>query len=339
MPDPFLPPLDMERDGRQDTFLVLPVSIDRSPYYRAQIPVVRFRNGAGPSLIMMAGNHGDEYEGQFALRELLARLTPEMITGTLTVIPSLNNSAVAASRRCSALDEGNLNRSFPGRPDGGYTERLAHALEAGLFREHAYVYDLHAGGTTMAHLPCALCDPLDESDPRWAKTRELMFAQGLPYAFVGTAGPDSNGALGGVRRAGAIGICAELGGGASVTPEGMRYTRIAIDRILMATGILAAPVLEPGADEPAPCLELEVNDPQKHWVFAPRAGWVETLVEIGEPVTLGQPVARLFDLTGALSAPLVLEATESGIVLSRRLHCVCEPGDSLLQIGRVLAEH
>jgi len=62
--------IDFDRDGRQMDFLRLPHSVDGSAYGWIPIPLVCLRNEPGPRVVLMAGNHGDEFEGQVALTKL-----------------------------------------------------------------------------------------------------------------------------------------------------------------------------------------------------------------------------------------------------------------------------
>jgi predicted deacylase len=62
--------LDLEKDGKQHGFLRLPFSTDLSAYGTIPIPITCIRNGEGPTALLVAGNHGDEYEGQIALSKL-----------------------------------------------------------------------------------------------------------------------------------------------------------------------------------------------------------------------------------------------------------------------------
>ena len=49
-----------------------------------------------------------------------------------------------SGQQLSGIETRNLNRCFPGRPDGTYTERVAHAIQQLLLREHAdMAIDLH----------------------------------------------------------------------------------------------------------------------------------------------------------------------------------------------------
>ncbi len=56
--------IDFERDGKQIDWLYLPHSVTRSAYGEIMIPIAVVKRGKGPTVLLMAGNHGDEYEGQ-----------------------------------------------------------------------------------------------------------------------------------------------------------------------------------------------------------------------------------------------------------------------------------
>lgn len=99
-------PIDFSHEGRQAGHLAIPYSIDRSPYYQIRIPVLRLKNGEGPSLLLMAGNHGDEYEGELQLGRLMRLLDVAEIRGAVTILPMANLPAVMAAKRCSPFDGG-----------------------------------------------------------------------------------------------------------------------------------------------------------------------------------------------------------------------------------------
>ncbi len=82
----------------------------------------------------MAGNHGDEYEGQVALGKLIRSLEAEEVCGRIIILPSADFPAAMAGMRTSPLDGGNLNRSFPGDPYGGPTAQIADYIESGCCR-------------------------------------------------------------------------------------------------------------------------------------------------------------------------------------------------------------
>ncbi len=84
----------------------------------------------GPTLLAVAGVHGDEFEGMEAIRQFFADVNPAELSGTLIGLPICNPPAYLAMSRASppSMDGLNLARVFPGRPDGLPTERLAFKL-------------------------------------------------------------------------------------------------------------------------------------------------------------------------------------------------------------------
>src|SRR3981189_4001849 len=77
-------------DGKATGFVRVRHSVHRSAYGWIPIPIVRIRNGDGPSVLMQAGTHGDEWEGQIGLGNLLRALEPKDIKGRLGILPSVN---------------------------------------------------------------------------------------------------------------------------------------------------------------------------------------------------------------------------------------------------------
>jgi len=112
-------------DGVHHGFLHLPYSRDDSAWGSVMIPLTVVRSGDGPTALLSGANHGDEYEGPVVLQELAHALQPSQVRGRVIIVPAFNYPAFRAGSRTSPIDAGNLNRSFPGRPDGGFTEKIA----------------------------------------------------------------------------------------------------------------------------------------------------------------------------------------------------------------------
>jgi predicted deacylase len=324
--------LDLDTDGKRLGHVGIPFSIDRSPYFQVKVPVCVVRNGTGPSVLLMAGNHGDEYEGELALAHLVRRLEPARIRGRVTIVPMANQPAVMAAKRCSPLDGGNLNRAFPGDPRGTPTSRLAHFLESVLFPAHDVVLDIHSGGTSMEHLPTALTE---KHHDRAAQDRalDLMAAMGFAYGFVADNGAASPTSMGAARRAGAIGVSGEFGGGGTCTAESTAMTRAAIDNLLVAVGVTSSPVLCDRRRPPAAPMRFLSLSRHSQGIYATRRGWFEPAVKLGDTVAAGDLAGWYHDLERLESPEEPLRFAEGGIVLSRRLHTHCESGDCLMQVA------
>ena len=78
-------------------------------------------------------------------------LQPKDIKGRLVILPSANFPAAMEGRRTSPIDEGNLNRSFPGDAEGTITQQIAYFIEHSLLPGFDYSFDFHSGGS-LAHL-------------------------------------------------------------------------------------------------------------------------------------------------------------------------------------------
>ena len=119
------------------------------------VPIVCIRNGYGPTVLITAGNHGDEHEGPLIVRRLLNSLDTSSVSGCIIMMPALNYPAVLADTRVSPIDAGNMNRAYPGSADGTPTFSIAHFVESVLLPKCDAALDLHSGGKASEFLPCA----------------------------------------------------------------------------------------------------------------------------------------------------------------------------------------
>lgn len=325
--------IDFNRDGKIIDYLGMPYSVDRSPYYHIKIPIGRIKNGVGPRVLLMAGNHGDEYEGEICLSRLLRLISPEDITGELTILPFSNLPAVMAARRRSPFDNGNLNRSFPGNPNGCPTEKLAYYLEHELFPQHDIIFDLHSGGTSMAHLITGLIE--ENNDPtHFERALALLKAMGMPYAFIARNGIDAPTSMAAAARAGAIGISGEFGGGGTVTPHSMEMTALAINKLLLATGITNKEFL-PTKKQVQTTQLLHLHSHEQA-IYATRRGWFEPAVNLGDKVNKGDIAGWYHDFERITEKEEILRFKASGIVISHRLHTDSQAGDCLIQVASIV---
>jgi N2-acetyl-L-2,4-diaminobutanoate deacetylase len=109
----------------------------------------------GPTVVITAGIHGDEYEGPAALMKLTETLRPQAVSGTVIAIPVANPLAFAAGSRTTPEDGLNLARVFPGNPNGSITERLATFIFNEYVSRANYLIDLHSGGVEYLFMPLA----------------------------------------------------------------------------------------------------------------------------------------------------------------------------------------
>jgi N-alpha-acetyl-L-2,4-diaminobutyrate deacetylase len=178
---PITATVDFEAEGVQHGFLKLPHSHDASAWGAVMTPITVVKRGEGPTALLTGANHGDEYEGPIALFDLASRLTAEEVSGRVIIVPAMNAPAFRAARRTSPIDGGNMNRVFPGRPDGGVTEKIADYFQRSLLPMADLVLDIHAGGKTLEFVPFAAAHQLTDTDQQ-EKAMAAVAAFGAPYS-------------------------------------------------------------------------------------------------------------------------------------------------------------
>ena len=116
-------------------------------YSLVPLTVINGLRGSNPNgVICFGGTHGNEYEGQIAVKRLCTDLRAEDIAGRVVLMPQLSESACVANTRTSPLDGVNMNRAFPGNARGTISSRIAHFVKTRIFPLGRVVIDIHSGG-------------------------------------------------------------------------------------------------------------------------------------------------------------------------------------------------
>jgi predicted deacylase len=151
----------------------------------ARIPVSLVRgSGDGPVLALVAGTHGYEYPGITALQRLRQSIDPGALRGTLILVHIANPpSFYGRTVYTSPADGKNLNRVFPGRPDGTLSERIAHAITTQVIAKADFLVDLHAGDANEALRPYVYM-PVTGDARLDTATRGMALAFGLDHIVI-----------------------------------------------------------------------------------------------------------------------------------------------------------
>jgi hypothetical protein len=339
MPEPrksrLVPEVDFDRDGKQTGFIRLFHSTHDSAYGFIPIPIVVVKNGEGPTAFFSSGNHGDEYEGQVALTNLIKWLEPGMVKGRVIMLPMANFPAALAGRRVSPIDDLNMNRIFPGDPDGTVTRQIAHYIDSELITRADLVIDLHSGGSSLNYIPTALAK--QSADPAlYAKQLAALRAFGAPYTYIqgGAQGQGGDQTLGsGADRRGRISLGTELGGAGAVNASGLAIAERGLRNLLVHLGIIGR---EHWVEPPVATRFLDVRGPEMY-VYAPEAGVFEPLVELGDEVVPGTPAARIHIPETPWLPPIEIAFKAAGIVMCKRIPARTKRGDCLFHLASDLA--
>ncbi len=323
--NPIQPTIPLDEDGKRHGFLRLPYSRDDSAWGSVMIPITVIKNGDGPTALLTGANHGDEYEGPVALQELTVTLEPEDITGRVIIVPAFNYPAFRAARRTSPIDWRNLNRTFPGRPDGTVTEKIADYFNRTLVPMADIALDFHSGGKTLDFLPFAAAHVLDDKVQE-AACVAAMEAFNAPYSVM-MLEIDKVGMYDtAVEDQGKVFVSTELGGGGTATAKSIAIAKKGARNLLIHAGILS------GEMEMGPTKRLGQPDGEC-FTFAESDGLIEPTRDLGDPVTRGDVVARIWPVDRTGVAPVDCYAHIDGIVTTRHFPGLVKVGDCVAVVS------
>ena len=295
-----------------------------------QVPVTTLANGHaleltlhelcgaedGPTLGLTAGIHGDEPLGVETVRRLLEQVESEPLRGTLLALPVANAYAFQALTRNTPLDMSNLNRIFPGNPNGMLSEQLAHAICEQLLDRCDAIIDFHSGGN-LATVDYAYIHE-DDIGLAHAFSCELLYR--APY-FEGTFTACA-------RAKGIHSVVSELGGGqqrnAHYLEKGIRGALNVMRALGMLDGAPTPPEEQTIVEELATLrphhggIMLSAFDPSR----------------LGETVPQGTELARIvspytFEVLEVITAPF----DPSILILTREGVTTVNPGDYGLMVA------
>src|SRR5262245_44077689 len=319
--NPIVPTIDLAADGVQHGFLRLPYSRDDSAWGSVLIPLAVVKNGGGPTALLTGANHGDEYEGPLALQELAATLDPAAISGRVIIVPFMNYPAFRAGLRTSPIDRGNLNRAFPGRPDGTVTEKIADYFTRALLPQADIVLDIHSGGRTLDFLPFACIHRLVDSTLQ-ARAHAAMEAFSAPYSMmlreIDAVGMYDTTA----EDMGKVFVSTELGGGGTATARSVAIAGRGCRNLLIHAGILA------GRVERHRSVMLDMPSGEC-FVFSEEEGLIEPRVDLGARVRKGDELARVWPVDRTGRSPASYSAKIDGLLVARHFPGLIKPGDCL----------
>jgi uncharacterized protein len=273
-------------------------------------------------MLITGGVHGDEFEPMAAVRRLALHLKTEILTGTVVLVPVVNEAAFQRGNR-TAEDDLDLARVCPGDPHGSPTERVAHELSK-LIRKADFYIDLHTGGTACCILP--LAGYTNHADQLLReKQRQMAHAFNLPLVWA--ADPTLNGrSLSVARDTNVPAIYVEHHGAATCDPDGVEAMVDGCLNVLAHVGMLTRS-LPPSRVEH----DIRETGPDTGYFqgshLAPCGGFFETSVALGDHVQAGESIGRIVDPVG--QRPVEVTAETTGMVICIRTFSSIKKGDHL----------
>jgi predicted deacylase len=302
-------------------------------YSLVPLTVINGARGTNPNgVLLFGGTHGNEYEGQIAVKRLCRDLDPERMAGRVILMPQLSESACRANTRVSPFDNVNMNRAFPGNPRGTLSYRISNFVTTRVFPLGRVVIDIHSGGREGAFPICTSFHPIpDPAQAAEIETVARLFDP--PFLFIYSSAMASGLLTDEAEALGKISIGGEFGTGETADPAGIRHAYEGVWNVLRHYGLVdepVQPIRAPGAPAPKLVAAAELSA----YVPCPRDGVWEPLTELGAAVAQGDLLGRLHDFSDHAEAPLEIRADRAGYLLM--MHRSARPlkGQTLFVIAR-----
>lgn len=278
----------------------------------------------GPRLAIIAGIHVNETSSIEAVIRLQRALDPAKLKGRVSIIPIVNLPAVPLrSQYVCPLDDKNINFSFPGRPDGTFSEAIAYALLNDWARDALCFADLHGGDLCeeVSHFMVVQRTGDAEFDRRNLEIAQCFDAQIIASIDPSHMDHPARSVTGRAKR-GQYAAFAEAGRIGLIEEAHVAYHFEGLLRLLHNLGMT----------DSAPAKQREaVIITRYHWVPGPVDGFYRYHVEPGQKVAKGTLMATVENTYGETIAQVT--APEDGHILWRITHALSSKDSFVIGLG------
>jgi uncharacterized protein len=275
----------------------------------------------GPVVFISAGVHGCEYPAIETVIRLSNSIDPSELAGILVLMPVVNLPSFRKRTPFVCPEDGlNPNRTFPGDPNGSYTEQLVHAVTEEFIANADVYIDLHGGDMVEDLVPFSICRRSSERVDQTAF--ELASVFGLPYLLsVDRPVQAAAGVMSFVAAAerGVPGFIAEAGRTGLLEEGPVQMLLDGTSRVLAHLDML---------DRETPPVAGVTVLTSFEWLYSQNAGMFHTAVAVGDNVASGQVVGtvdslfgeRLEDVTSPVTGQVLFlttspSVTENGLLM------------------------
>jgi predicted deacylase len=272
----------------------------------------------GPALCLTAAVHGDELNGIEMVRRVMHDLDPQKLSGTVIGVPIVNLQGFRGGSRYLP-DRRDLNRYFPGNPNGSAASRIAYSFFTEVIRHCDALIDLHTGSFERANLPQLRAD-LRNPDV-------VTLTHGFGATVILHSEPETGTLRYAASRIGIPAVTLEAGGPSELELKEVMHGVKGIETLLNTLGMVRKTRL---LGDPEPVYYRSV------WVRADRGGILLADVGLGSTVRRG-------DLLGTITDPMNNSSTNlyapfSGRVIGMARNQVVMPGFAAFHVGIQTAE-
>ena len=264
----------------------------------------------GPTVAILAGIHGDEYEGVIAALALARELPGELLSGTVKIVSPAHPAAWQSCSRISPIDDANLARVFPGYQNGSATEQVAHVITEQVIKHADVLIDLHSAGTNF-DMPF-LCGFNAGSNIWCQESERLANVFNADFTWHHNGAPNYGRSLTVAYEQQIPAIYVEGHGGRSIRKTDLDGYTAGVRRVLQDLKML------PTAPRVArDTIRVAGDGNTDAGLVASESGYLVTRVNVGDLVSNGDVIAEIIDISGVILSTL-LAVQNSYVMLLRR---------------------
>jgi predicted deacylase len=284
-----------------------------------QVPVIVHRaKNDGPTLLLMAGMHGDEINGMEIIRRVIRKGWNRPNAGTVICIPVFNIFGFLNVSR-ELPDGRDLNRSFPGSNSGSLASQFAYHFMKEIAPVVDYVIDFHTGAAqrnNFSQIRCVFSD-----------TQSLELAQVFNPPFIIHSTYISKSIRESMNKRKKKILLFEGGKTNSIEEQVVNEGLDGIKRMLEHLHMRTFKIDNSLNREP-------IYIKNTRWIRASHAGMFCLMVENGTQVSVGTILGIITDPFGKIERKV--KSTIEGYVFCVNETPVVNKGDALFHVGEAI---
>lgn len=272
----------------------------------------------GPTVLIMAGLHGDEINGIEVVRRIIQKKFNKPNTGTIICLPVFNIFGFLNIRR-ELPDGRDLNRSFPGSENGSLASQFAYHFMKEIMPHVDYVIDFHTGSAQRSNFPHIRCVFEDQESVELAKIFNPPFI--LNSSYISKTIRES------VKKLGKKILLFEGGKANNIDEMVVEEGVNGVKRFLQYLGMKSFKI-DISKDRTPVFLK------ESKWLRSPNSGMFHSVVKNGAKVNKGEVIGMITDPYGRMNRKV--RATSTGYIICLNEAPLVYKGDAIFHIGKEL---
>ena len=285
------------------------------------------KNGKGNRRVcIVTGTHGDELEGQMVCYLVAKQLNEnlDLLDGTVEIYPTLNPLGIDTIQRGIPNFDLDMNRIFPGNPNGTMAEQAAHLIVEDL-KGADLVFDIHSSNLYLRETPQVRINVLNEKE-----LVPLAQRLNIDFVWVHDAATVLESTLAhSLNSTGTKCLVAELGVGQRINHKMCNRLTLGIFNLMKDLGMWKGEIQQSLISNPIVCKGDNVE-----FLNAATSGIFITELKCGVVVAEGEEIGQIVEpMTGTVLSRVI--SPVEGYMFTIRAYPIVYEGSLMARIFRI----